>query len=479
MTEEIDLFGSSFGGPGRRAPSPPRGKEPVGREEPKVYSIKEITQEVRRLLEQGLGTVWVEGEVSNLRKQPSGHQYFTLKDESSQLACVWFARPGLWRKEVDLRDGMHVQVRGPVSVYEARGQYQLSVQHVQVAGAGALQAKFEALKRRLAEEGLFDSARKRALPAIPKCVALITSSSGAALQDMLNVLTRRAPWVRVLIFPVRVQGDGAAREIALAVQDLNQWVAEGCLHVDLLVVARGGGSIEDLWAFNEEVLARALVASRIPTVSAVGHEIDFTIADFAADLRAPTPSAAAELIVPDTSQLLRVLETRRERFIFAVQRAMERARNRLTLLASAHLFREPRVRLDAAAQRLDYAASGLERALSSRIQDARQRLAAARGILREHRPDLVLAHKRQVLERLEDRLQRACGDCVRAGRKKLDSLTTMLRLLGPAATLARGYTLTTHQDGSLVSSAAALPPGTQIQTIFADGKVASEVIREG
>src|SRR3984893_12920578 len=269
----------------------------------KILTVSELTRSIRGALETRFGAIWVHGEVSNYKLHPSGHQYFTLKDARAQIACV------IWRDTMaPLRqpptDGTQVQIYGNVSVFEARGQYQLSVQILQPRGVGLLQAKFEALKRKLEAEGLFAVERKRPLPKFPKRIGLVTSPSGAAIRDILNVLRRRAPWLQILINPVRVQGIGAAAEIAVAIQELARpnvnWPA-----LDLIVVTRGGGSMEDLWEFNEEIVARTMADIQVPLVSAIGHEIDFTIADFVADLRAPTPSAAAELIVPDIIDLQR------------------------------------------------------------------------------------------------------------------------------------------------------------------------------
>src|SRR5438270_8116987 len=269
----------------------------------KVLTVSELTRSIRGTLETKFGAVWVQGEVSNYKLHPSGHQYFTLKDARAQIACVIFrnamASPGSGGgRSSPLADGAHVQVYGNVSVFEARGQYQLSVQILQSIGLGALQAKFDALKRKLEAEGLFESARKRPLPKFPRRIGIATSPSGAAIRDMLNVLRRRAPWLQILISPVPVQGSGAAQEIAVAIRELGK-PNENFKTVDLIVVTRGGGSMEDLWEFNEEIVARTIADVSVPVVSAIGHEIDFTICDFVADLRAPTPSAAAELIVPD------------------------------------------------------------------------------------------------------------------------------------------------------------------------------------
>src|SRR5256886_2795786 len=255
----------------------------------KVFTVGELTRQIRATLETKFGAVWVQGEISNYKLHPSGHQYFTLKDQRASIACVIF-RNTLPPPVQPLCDGAQVQVYGNVSVFEARGQYQLNVQILQTRGAGLLQAKFEALKRKLEAEGLFDSARKRQLPKFPRRIGIVTSPSGAAIRDILNVLSRRAPNVQVLVNPVRVQGIGAAAEIATAIKELAT-LNEAWEPIDLIVIARGGGSIEDLWEFNEEIVARAIFHSPIPIVSAVGHEIDFTIADFVADLRAPTPSA--------------------------------------------------------------------------------------------------------------------------------------------------------------------------------------------
>src|SRR5881296_1648915 len=272
----------------------------------KVFTVSELTRSIRGTLETKFAGVWVQGEMSNYKLHPSGHQYFTLKDQRAQISCV------IWRDTMQpprqpLADGAQVQVFGTVTVFEARGQYQLNVQIIQARGVGILQAKFEALKRKLEAEGLFAPERKRSLPKFPRRIGIVTSPTGAAIRDMLNVLRRRAPWLQILISPVRVQGTGAAQEIAVAIRELAvpnvNWQP-----LDLIVVTRGGGSIEDLWEFNEEIVARAIFHSVVPIVSAVGHEIDFTISDFVADLRAPTPSAAAELIVPDIVDLQRQIE---------------------------------------------------------------------------------------------------------------------------------------------------------------------------
>src|SRR5947208_14785403 len=269
----------------------------------KVFTVGELTRQIRGVLETKFGAVWVQGEISNYKLHPSGHQYFTLKDQRAQIACaIW--RDTMLPSRHPLVDGTQVQVYGTVTIFESRGQYQLNVQILQPRGLGLLQAKFETLKRKLEAEGLFAPERKRPLPKFPRRIGIVTSASGAAIRDLLNVLRRRAPWLQILINPVRVQGTGAATEIAVAIRELAT-PNENWLPLDLIVIARGGGSSEDLWEFNEEIVARTIVDVGVPIVSAIGHEIDFTICDFLADLRAPTPSAAAELIVPDIIDLRR------------------------------------------------------------------------------------------------------------------------------------------------------------------------------
>ena len=457
---ELDLFGTP---------------EPPPRDEPRVFSVTEITRTVRAVLEQSVGTVWVEGEVSNYRRQASGHQYFTLKDATCQLACVLFVRAGSFKRSVPLADGMQVQVRGALTVYEARGQYQMNVQLVQAAGAGLLQAKFEALKRKLDAEGLFDAERKRALPEFPRSVGIVTSPTGAALRDMLNVLSRRAPWLRVVVSPVRVQGEGAAAEIAAAILELNRFADFGLPPVDLIVVARGGGSVEDLWAFNEETVARAIAASELAVVSAIGHEIDFTIADFVADLRAPTPSAAAELIAPDGADLRQRLGTLEDRLKRSLLVEIGRGRARLEVLTSGALFREPRNRLDAAAQRLDAAVEFLQRQMAERLDAAKRRVENMFGALRQHRPDQSLALLRHGFAVSRDRLIERASQRVAQHRQRLEQTATLLRVLAPDSALQRGFTMTTLADGSVISSAKAATQGTKLVTRFRDGTVRSTV----
>ncbi|MGA3169866.1 MAG: exodeoxyribonuclease VII large subunit [Chthoniobacteraceae bacterium] len=454
---ELDLFA--------QPPPPPP-------EEPRIWSISDLTRSVRSLLESSLGEVWVQGEICNFRKQASGHCYFGLKDERALLSCV------LFRSSVPARfalaDGMLIQARGRVTVYEARGQYQLNVNLIQPAGAGLLQARFEALKRKLEAEGLFDSARKRPIPSDPATIGIVTSPTGAALQDFLNIARRRAPWVRVVINPVRVQGDGAAAEIAAAIREFNGPFFEG--KIDLLVVCRGGGSIEDLWAFNEEIVARAIADSRLPVISAVGHEVDFTIADFVADLRAPTPSAAAELALPDRAALLRHLAQARTRLARAMENMLLLRRRQFEGLAHSAVFRFPMRLLQDRVQRLDAAAALIETRRERGMLARRERLAALLALLRQHRPDQVIALRRLALAAARGRIDAAARTSLTRKGNRVAQMAGVLRVLSPDATLARGYSITFDSDGSILRSKNTARRGERIRTQLRDGSVDSEVL---
>ena len=456
---ELDLFSQ---------PVPDKPSEPGIR----IWSVAELTRSVRSILESTLGEVWVQGEICNFRRQSSGHCYFGLKDERALLSCVLFRSSVPAR--LALADGMLVQARGRVTVYEARGQYQLNVNLVQPAGAGILQARFEALKRKLEAEGLFDPGRKRPIPREPACIGIITSPTGAALTDFLNIARRRAPWVRIVINPVRVQGAGAAEEIAVAIREFNSPIFED--QFDLLVVCRGGGSIEDLWAFNEEVVARAIAASRIPVISAIGHEIDFTIADFVADLRAPTPSAAAELALPDRAALARHLAQARLRLSRAMENLLLHRRRHLDQLARSAVFRHPQRLLQDRAQRLDVAAALIETRRERALRTRRERLASFLSLLRQHRPDQLLAMRRMTLDAHRRKLEAAADAAFTLKSSRLAALASFLRILSPDATLARGYSITFDSNGSIVRTRDALHSGDQIRTRFPDGAIDSQVL---
>jgi exodeoxyribonuclease VII large subunit len=416
----------------------------------KVLTVSELTRSIRGTLETKFRAVWVQGEISNYKLHPSGHQYFTLKDQRAQIACV------IWRDTVlpprqPLVDGSQVQVYGTVTVFEARGQYQLNVQILQPRGVGLLQAKFEALKRKLEAEGIFAAERKRPLPRFPRRIGIITSPSGAAIRDMVNVLRRRAPWLQILINPVRVQGTGAAQEIAVAIREL-ALPNEAFAPLDLIVVTRGGGSIEDLWEFNEEIVARAIFHSALPIVSAVGHEIDFTISDFVADLRAPTPSAAAELIVPDMIDLQRQID--------GCTRALSRQ-----LLS----------RVRDAQQRLDHARETLQRCLVHKLDGYKRNLAHITRALQARSPARELMMRRNRLADLHRRLVASPARLLENARHRFERIEGILRVLGPDATLRRGYSITMSERGKIVRTIAAVRPKMKIRTRVSDGEFSSEI----
>jgi exodeoxyribonuclease VII large subunit len=351
----------------------------------KVYQVSELTREIKGLLEESFPVLWVEGEISGYKRHSSGHHYFTLKDSLSQLSAV------MWRGRAATltftpADGMKVLAWGSLSVYEAGGRYQLDVLLLRPAGLGELQIAFEALKARLAAEGLFDSARKKPLPPFPKRIGIVTSADGAALQDMRTVAAKRWPIAQLVLASARVQGEGAASEIAAAIKDLNAYGK-----VDIIVIGRGGGSLEDLWAFNEEIVARAIFTSKIPVVSAVGHEVDFTISDFVADLRAPTPSAAMEIILPDREEIAAQLLALRQRLARRIHESFSTAKSSLAALATHWALRRPVDLVHGHRQRLDELNMRLQTGATRLTQAARQKLTHIQEILRAHHPDVVLA----------------------------------------------------------------------------------------
>jgi len=417
----------------------------------KVLTVSELTRSIRGILETKFAAVWVQGEISNYKQHPSGHQYFTLKDQRAQISCV------IWRDTMaplrqPVADGAQVQVYGTVTVFEARGQYQLNVQILQPRGAGLLQAKFEALKRKLEAEGLFAAERKRSLPRFPRRIGIVTSPSGAAIRDMLNVLRRRAPWLHILINPVRVQGTGAAQEIAVAIRELAT-PNEAFAPVDLIVVTRGGGSIEDLWEFNEEIVVRAIFHSAVPIVSAVGHEIDVTICDFVADLRAPTPSAAAELIVPDVMDL---------------QRQIDRC--------SRALGHQLLNRVRDAQQRLDHARETLQRCLAHKIDSYKRSLLHITRALQARSPARELMMRRNRFADLHRRLVACPPRLVENAMHRFQRIEGILRVLGPDATLRRGYSITMNERGQIIRKTAEVRSNMKIRTRVSDGEFGSEVL---
>ena len=390
-----------------------------------IFTVSQLTHRIRNVLEETLGSVWVTGEVSNFRRPASGHCYFTLKDEGAQISVV------MWRGlaaalKFQIADGLSLIAKGELTVYEPRGQYQIVLRRAEPLGAGALQLAFLQLKEKLAAEGLFDESRKKPLPGIPNRIGIVTSPTGAAIRDMLNVILRRWPAARILVIPSRVQGREAAPEIASAIETANAMA-----DLDVLIVGRGGGSLEDLWPFNEEVVARAIAASRIPVVSAVGHETDYTIADFAADVRALTPTDAGTLVVPDRRELVRSVASLAERLGQALLGRSARARERLAALGRSYALRRPFDRIRAREQRLDDLCQRFFRSVEHLVALRRQRLSAAGG--------------------------------------RLESLS-------PLAVLRRGYSLTfTQPEDRLLRKVSAARPGTLLRTRLAKGEVFSRV----
>jgi len=437
--------------------------------ERKVYTVTELSLEIKGLLEKRFPDVWVAGEVSNFRAATSGHLYFTLKDKGAQMRAVCFRNQARYLK-FKPQDGISVIARGHLSVYEARGEYQLYVDYLEPAGVGALQLAFEQLKQQLAAEGLFDPNRKKPLPVLPRTVGVVTSPTGAVIRDILRILRRRFANMNVQIYPAKVQGEGAAEEIVEGLQYFNRQ-----MQADVLIVARGGGSLEDLWAFNEEPVARAIAASKIPVISAVGHETDFTIADFVADLRAPTPSAAAELVVHRKQDFLSDLENRARRLAQLLRLRLSEARRQLTELRMHQVFQTIRSRLEERAQQIDESVVALERALRARLHEARQQwLAASSGIVRYDFRRL-LGLKRAALVDRETRLTSEFKRYVAEKHTQLAQVEALLRERSPLTILGRGYSITRDASGKILRDAETVPIDSEISVRLARGELAATV----
>jgi len=434
-----------------------------------VFTVSELTFRIKGALEEGFPALWVEGEISNLRLPSSGHAYFTLKDDVAQLRCVLFRGRGR-RVRFALEDGLQVLAFGGLDVYANRGEYQLVVELMEPKGAGALQLAFEQLKRKLEAEGLFDAARKRPLPTFPRTIGIVTSPSGAALRDMLHIIGRRFANLTVLVAPVRVQGLEAPGEIAAAIRNLCE-VAD----VDVVIVGRGGGSIEDLWAFNSEGVARAIAACRVPVISAVGHETDFTIADFVADLRAPTPSGAAELVVREKLHVIRALAELYDRLRQAMVSQVERGRERALFLARRRVLTEPARVLSERHRRLDDLAARLRAAARATHRHADHRVALATNTLSSLHPLARISQGVVVLAQLKSRLGAGGGHCVKASRHRLEAAVGRLQSLSPLAVLGRGYSLTRLASGAVVTRATEAHPGDAIEIVLHEGTLGARV----
>jgi exodeoxyribonuclease VII large subunit len=492
-------------------PSTPAGTQP----ERNVYTVSRLNREVRILIERGLGVIWVEGELSNLSAPSSGHWYFSLKDRDAQLRCAMFRQRNM---AVDFtpKPGQQVLARGRVGLYEPRGDFQFVVEHMEEAGIGALRRQFERLKAKLTEEGLFALERKRNLPRFPRRIGVVTSPTGAAIRDILHILSRRYPPAAVLIYPTPVQGDAATAALVAAIE-----LASARAECDVLIVARGGGSLEDMWAFNSERVARAIHASAIPIVSGVGHEVDFTIADFVADKRAPTPSGAAELVTPDRVACLEALARTSERLNVCMRRELRSVSSRFDA-ANLRLTRvHPGNRLTQQAQRLDELEQRLTAFLRRELRSASSRFDAIRLRLKLAHPGLRLAQQRQRLDDLEQRLTGAMRTALHSDRTRISEMQTRLvhqspthtvqkylanhgalasrldhalkqfmaraehrltlaartlDMVSPLATLARGFAVVKRvADGALITDSKSVKVGDEIQAVLAHGKLTARV----
>lgn len=443
----------------------------MGEAEPKaeIWTVTDLTRRIKSLLERDVGSIWVAGEISNFRVSPAGHSYFTLKDDNAQIDAVMF-KGKLNALRFEPENGLEVVAFGLISVYERRGNYQIVCEELQPKGLGALQLAFEKLKAKLAEEGLFDEDRKRPLPLLPRRIGVVTSPTGAAIRDILNVINRRFAQVHILLYPARVQGDEAAREIVAGIRALDRW------GVDVMIVGRGGGSLEDLWPFNEEPVVRAVAEANTPIISAVGHEIDFTLCDFAADMRAPTPSAAAELVVQEQEALAHRINQLRKQMAGALVYRMESLRNRLQRAQSCFLFKRPEELLRERRQNADDLRLRLEAAALDQIADTRRRIERAAHAV------MLLSPLNQVQRAKERRitlLQRLVHNAVAVmerRRARLNARIGQLDALSPLAILSRGYALARKMpDGELIRDAAQLEESDRIHIRFGTGGAVAAV----
>jgi len=451
---------------------PPTPKTPPAATERHIWTIRDLVTGVRRQVERNYDDIWVEGEISNCRPAPSGHIYFTLRDGEVQLAVV------LFRSQAQLlrfrpEDGLAILARGRVSVYEPRGQLQLIAETLELRGSGALQLAFELLKARLLAEGLFEASRKRSLPTFPRCVGVITSTGGAVLHDIIKVVRRRHARLNLLVYPAAVQGPSCCSTVAAGIR----WFNAHSDKVDLTLIARGGGSIEDLAGFNDEILARVIAASKLPIVSAVGHETDFTIADFVADLRAPTPSAAAELITAAQHRIEERVQALDARVHRAIRYQLMQARQRFTALSITQIQSRLQTLIGRRGQRLDDLEHRLETAANRRMRNRSTHLAALTARLERQSPTVRLSLASRRLERAQQSLDRLATAIPASRTTRLDRATARLRALSPLAVLNRGYALVYSADGTLLRDSTEVQPGKTIRARLAKGSVEAEVTR--
>lgn len=432
-----------------------------------VLTVSQLNRLARKAIEGQIPLCWVSGEVSNFTRAPSGHWYFTLKDAQASVRCAMFKNRNQFL-DWQPREGDHIEVRAVASIYEARGEFQLSVETLRRAGLGALFEAFNRLKEKLEAEGLFDPTRKRELPRMPARIGIVTSSKAAALRDVLTTLRRRWPAAAVVLYPTLVQGSGAAEQIAAAIDKAGERA-----ECDVLLIVRGGGSIEDLWAFNEEIVARAIAACPIATVSGVGHETDFTIADFVADLRAPTPTGAAQLATPDRAELAQQLDHIQRRLQFGQRRRLDNLAQRVDGLSRR--LTHPAARLDNQRRHLGHLHSRLRHALSDRLQMAHRRGEQLQARLRGLRPDL--GSLAQSLMYLRQRQQRSQANRLASLAARLDTLGSHLHHLNPQAVLERGYSIVRDGQGRVVRDSKALQVGSEIEVTLAQGGIGARVTK--
>ncbi len=438
-------------------------------ETPDIWSVSQLTRRVKELLEREISYVWLSGEVSNFRVSPAGHAYFTLKDSMCQIEAVMF-KGRMMRLQFTPDSGFEVIVHGQVTVYERRGSYQIVCDEMHPKGIGALQLAFDKLKKKLFAEGLFDEAHKKPLPLLPRRIGIVTSPTGAAIRDILNVLHRRFANVHVILYPARVQGDEAAEDIVEGIRVLD------AMGVDVMIVGRGGGSLEDLWSFNEEIVVRAVYQAQTPIISAVGHEIDFALTDFAADLRAPTPSAAAELVVREQREFVEKLQNFRQRMAASLSQQVRDYRNRMDVGRASFVFRRPEELVRQRRQRLDETRMALDRLMREEVQAARHRVTGLVRSLGLLSPAQRLRRAFERLAVLRQRLSQSGSATVDRARARLRPLLAQLDALSPLAVLGRGYALAYKMpERTVVRDAVTLAPGDELTIRFAQGAASASV----
>ncbi|MFH0926713.1 MAG: exodeoxyribonuclease VII large subunit [bacterium] len=435
-----------------------------------IYTVTDLTHNIKDILEGSLFDVWLEGEVSNLRIPASGHIYFTLKDENCQVRAVMFKTKNYFLRFAP-EDGLHVLVSGRVTVYDKRGEYQINVDYMEPKGVGALQKAFEQLKERLFKEGLFDERHKKSIPILPQCIGIVTSSTGAALRDILNVIDRRFANVKILINPVSVQGEESANEIARAIQELNEKE-----EVEVIIVGRGGGSIEDLWAFNEEVVARAIYFSKAPIISAVGHETDYTIADFVADLRAPTPSAAAELVVRNKEELSQQVRFLQDRLSRTFKQVLIDQRNRLNIIMEQDIFKRPVKGIRERQQRVDELEMRLYRGLPQQLNSKLEKNQFLIDRLHLCNPQEQIASLKKEVKNQLSSLQRAMNHLLENYRNRFMILCGQLDVLSPLGILSRGYSICRRlPEYHVIKDIQQVSVGDKVGVLLKDGELVCKV----